>query len=237
MTATSISLSPLGMVTVCPEGQLLLTCETMSGSILYWDFSVLPLASTINQRIVQSQGDLLSSEFRIGFTEFNITRTSDSPLISQLLINNVTTEINGSTIYCSEDGNENNAPMTVINVKYKGSYHDYIIILLFSKLLYININIIDDVLRSMDHSLNVTMVNQLLRSDDVTVTLQWPREPGAVYHINVRPEISHTELTSIEHVFTMNVIISYDTQYNLSIVSSPCGVTTTRVLKYGKYML
>ena len=63
---------------------------------------------------------ILLPEFRIGFTEFNITRTSESPLINQLLINNVTTEINGSTIYCSEDGNENNAPMVTINVIYKG---------------------------------------------------------------------------------------------------------------------
>jgi hypothetical protein len=91
----------------------------MSGSILYWDVSV-PHLATAQERIILSQGVILSSEFRIGFTEFNITRTSESPLISQLLINNVTTEINESTIYCSEDGNENNAPMTVINVKYKG---------------------------------------------------------------------------------------------------------------------
>ena len=80
------------------------------------------------------------------------------------------------------------------------------------------------------------MVNQLLRSD-VTVTLQWPREPGAVYHIHVSPEVSHNiiQLTSMEHnVFTMNLTISYNIQYNLSIVSSPCGITTIRVLKYGK---
>ena len=49
-----------------------------------------------------------------------MTRKSDNLLISQLLINNVTTEINGSTIYCSEDGNETNAPMITINVIYKG---------------------------------------------------------------------------------------------------------------------
>ena len=138
------------MVSVCPGGQVLLTCERISGSILFWDFSVPHLAGAINQRIVTSLGDLLSPEFRIGFTEFNITRTSDSPLISQLLINNVTTEINGSTIYCSEDGDENNAPMTVINVKYKGSYHDYNCC--FQKFLYININILDDVLRRMDRT-------------------------------------------------------------------------------------
>ena len=90
----------------------------------------------------------------------------------------------------------------------------------------------------MNHSLNITMVNQLLSNDDVTVTLQWPREPGAVYHVNISPEASHTELTSMEHnVFTTNLIISFNTQYNLSIVSSPCGVTTARMLEYGKYTL
>ena len=108
------------MVYVCPGGQLLLTCERISGSVLYWDISIPLMPSATTQRLVLSQGHLDSPEFRIDFTEFNISRTSDDPLISQLLVSNVTAEINGSTIYCSEDGNENNAPMTVINVKYKG---------------------------------------------------------------------------------------------------------------------
>ena len=108
------------MVSVCPEGQLLLTCGRISGSILYWDVSVPRGATIQEQRIILSQGDLLSPEFNIGFTEFNMSRTSSSPLISQLLINNVTTEINGSTIYCSEGGDENNASMMAISVKYKG---------------------------------------------------------------------------------------------------------------------
>ena len=86
----------------------------------------------------------------------------------------------------------------------------------------------------MDHSLNVTMVNQLLKSDDVTVTLQWPREPGVVYHIIVTPEIfsSHTKLS--HNTITTNLTISYNIQYNVSIVSSLCGVTTSKVLNYGK---
>ena len=108
------------MMTVCPGGKLLLTCERISGSILYWDVSVPHGAIIQEQRIVLSQGALLSPEFRIGFTQFNMSRTSSSPLISQLLISNVTTEMNGSTIYCSEDGNEINAPMMAINVKYIG---------------------------------------------------------------------------------------------------------------------
>ena len=98
------------MVSVCPGGQVLLTCERITGSILYWDIYV-PMATPLG-RIVLSLGPLLSPEFRIGFTEFNITRTSDGPLTSQLLISNVTTNIN---IYCSDDGNVNNSPMTVIH--------------------------------------------------------------------------------------------------------------------------
>ena len=107
------------MVSVCPGGQVLLTCER-NGSVFHWTVSS-PHLDPPREIIVTSQGVLLPSEFRIGLTEtFNVTLTSDSPLISQLQIGNVTTEMNGSTIYCSEDGNETNAPMITINVKYKG---------------------------------------------------------------------------------------------------------------------
>ena len=121
---TSISLSPLGMVTVCHGGQLLLTCERIFGSILYWDISVPRMAGTTSQTIIvpESPGIVLSPNFKTNFTEFNITRTSDNPLTSQLLINNVTTEINGATIYCSEDNNEKNGSMTAVDVKYEGIY-------------------------------------------------------------------------------------------------------------------
>ena len=85
----------------------------------------------------------------------------------------------------------------------------------------------------MDRSLNVTMVNQLLSNDDVTVTLQWPREPGAVYHINVSPQTPHIQLTNAM-IIMVNLSVSYNILYNASIISSLCGVTTTKVLNYGK---
>ena len=75
--------------------------------------------------------------------------------------------------------------------------------------------------------------NQLLSNDDVTVTLQWPQEPGAVYHINVSPQIPFTELTNAM-IIMINLTVSYNIQYNVSIVSSLCSVTTTKVLKYDK---
>ena len=94
---------------------------------------------------------------------------------------------------------------------------------------------VDDFLRStdIDRSLNVTMVNQLLRSDDIIVTLQWPREPGAVYNISISPQIPHTKVTNVM-IVTINLTISYNIQHNVSIVSTLCDVTTTKVLNYGK---
>ena len=114
----SITLSPLGTVSVCPSGQVLLTCERINGSFLYW---TVHLAMS-REVVVPGQGNIDTTALRfngLNLTNFNVTRTSESPLISQLLINNVTTEINGSTIYCSEDGDERNAPMTAINIRYK----------------------------------------------------------------------------------------------------------------------
>ena len=83
----------------------------------------------------------------------------------------------------------------------------------------------------------MSLVNQLLRTDDVTVTLQWPQEAGAVYDVTVSPERLHTGGIVLTNAMTVmiNLTVSYDIQYNVSIVSSVCGVTTNKALKIGKY--
>jgi hypothetical protein len=109
------------MVSVCPGGQILLTCERMSGFFLYWRVYI-PHLDINRESIISSQGNISTTDLQLfgglHFTDFSVTRTSESPLTSQLLINNVTTEMNGSTIYCSEDGDENGAPMITVNVIY-----------------------------------------------------------------------------------------------------------------------
>ena len=118
---TSIALSPLGMVSVCPGGQVLLTCEIASGSgFLYWTVSVPNLGT--NGRNVADQGDFNPTIPFNGLhsTAFTVSRTSANPLTSQMMVNDVITAMNGSTIYCSENRNVNGAPMTTINVINKG---------------------------------------------------------------------------------------------------------------------
>ena len=48
-------------------------------------------------------------------------------------------------------------------------------------------------------------------------------------------ETPHTEFTTSDQIFVINLTISYNIQYNVSIVSSLCGVTTTKELNYGKH--
>ena len=86
---------------------------------------------------------------------------------------------------------------------------------------------------SIDHflnRLNVTLANHFTRNS-VTVTLQWPREAGAVYSVNVSPEASNTEMnTAMSHnSFVLNLTVSYNIQYklNVSITSNLCDATTT----------
>ena len=116
-----VTLSPLGVVSVCPGGQVPLTCEITSGSsFLHWTVSVPNLGTT--RTVVADQGDFNPNILFNGLhsTTFTIIRTSANPLTSQMMVNNVTTAINGSTIYCSEDGIVNGAPMITINVINEG---------------------------------------------------------------------------------------------------------------------
>ena len=78
------------------------------------------------------------------------------------------------------------------------------------------------------------MMNHFLRNS-VIVTLQWPREAGAVYNVNVSPLTEFTNVMGHNSAsIVINLTISYNIQYNVSIVSGLCDVTTTKVLKYGK---
>ena len=86
--------------------------------------------------------------------------------------------------------------------------------------------------------LNISLVNNFLRNG-IRITLQWPREPGAVYVVNVLPVTQVINVMSHNSIM-INLTISYNIRYelNVSISSSLCSdITTTRVLKYGRLRL
>ena len=94
----------------------------MSGSFLFWTVSVPRLAMT-RDTVVADQGLISTTDLQFNglrSTPFTVTRTSGNPLTSQMVVNNVTTEMNGSTIYCSEDRNTNGAPAVTLIITNQG---------------------------------------------------------------------------------------------------------------------
>ena len=91
---------------------------TNESSFLYWTVSV-PSLDTIPTRIFSNDGAQSRPKLPVGSSVFHFTRISsenESPLISQITIENVTVGINGTQLFCSTDGDTNNASMSRIQV-------------------------------------------------------------------------------------------------------------------------
>ena len=80
------------------------------------------------------------------------------------------------------------------------------------------------------------MIEEQFGVDNVTVVLQWTEELNnslVTYDVRVEP---------MAHIITSNgranLILSYNTLYNVSVVADICGImneTTSHVVNYGKY--
>ena len=73
----------MGVVSVCPGGQILLTYEKTSGSFLHWNVSVPHM--TTPETVVAIQGPFHPRDIHVQLNEFHsvtftITRTSVNPL-------------------------------------------------------------------------------------------------------------------------------------------------------------
>ena len=90
-------------VSVCSGGQLNLTCIATPGeALLQWSLMV-PDRLGSETWFISSSGSAEStvSIFIVGQTVFRFLRISISPLISVIVINNVTSQLNGTIVNCS----------------------------------------------------------------------------------------------------------------------------------------
>ena len=100
---------PAGSVSVCPGGQLMLSCSTNSSS-MQWTVTVFPPS------YLDSRESGTRSFLRLGLeivheqpiianqTVFHFSKTSNSPLTSVVSVVNVTTDINETRIECIHAG-------------------------------------------------------------------------------------------------------------------------------------
>ena len=113
----------IAQVFICPEGYLTLTCHTVPGeTLLRWSLT-LPGHSQSNSeiRFISSMGttENAATTYTVGQTEFHFLRTSTSPLISKVMINNATTALNRTRIECSYGGSFVSTSIIYIIGKYR----------------------------------------------------------------------------------------------------------------------
>ena len=95
-------ISSPGMALVCSGDQLELTCTT-SGSILEWAFVLIPenaAARTYTKGLTQTPEPLLIDSVK--FTFSRLSPPNKLPLISTLVINFVSVDLNGTEMNCTD---------------------------------------------------------------------------------------------------------------------------------------
>ena len=113
-------------VSVCPRGQLNLIClTTQDVTLLQWNI-VFPDSSDPEIHFISSGGSAESakSTFTLGQTVFRFSRTSSSPMTSLIVIDNVTTSLNGTRVEYSYS--DRVMTTTVINVIENGMLYNYV---------------------------------------------------------------------------------------------------------------
>ena len=95
------------MATVCSGDQLNLTCHaTPSETPIRWNLTIPSRSNSVPElRFLSSDGNTASvTSLIIEQTVFQFLRTSTSPLISLMVIDNVSSDVNGTRVECSYGG-------------------------------------------------------------------------------------------------------------------------------------
>ena len=115
----TVQLSPSGRVSVCPEGQITFVCTTNS-TVHEWNIFV-PSHNYNRSKLVTIHSPFMNESFPLGMIDLvaYVTKTSISdslPLISTLSLINVTTDLNGTVVQCTERQRVITAPAGIIHV-------------------------------------------------------------------------------------------------------------------------
>ena len=225
-------------VSVCQEGQLLLTC-TINATILRW---ILPLQNeegrvqTYSRYISTTDVSQQTSSWIVNSTSFlRVSCREMFPLVSRLLINPVTIALKGTKVNCTEVTNHSNADhdsamtSTTINVIGEGCKN---LTLHNNKFTY-NHTYIVRVAYSNNHPEVITSVEY--GTENATVYLELTPESRNIvsYTVSAEPQVVETLNSSLSSV---QLTVPYNTLHNVSIMVSCGKYTTTTIIElhYGK---
>ena len=119
----TLTLSPTTVAPVCRVGEhLLLTCSSTSASFLNWRYLVIQEEGLVEERSSFINRDDVShqtSNFVVNSTTFTFMRASSqgtSPLVATLLIDHVSSGLNGVVIECAEIDGTMETDSTIIDI-------------------------------------------------------------------------------------------------------------------------
>ena len=119
-----LTLSPRGVMWVCPGAQLEVTCST-DRSFLTWSVTIPPSASDSGEAVTRSRLSSSSTQtsgllLMVEMKAFNISIMSTVDSFSSVLsYTNATADLNGTVINCSVIGNstaESNSSMVIVHI-------------------------------------------------------------------------------------------------------------------------
>ena len=120
-----LTLSPRGVMWVCPGAQLDITCST-DRRFLNWTITIPPSASDSGEAVTRSRTYSSSTQATaieplvVEMKTFNISITSTvDPFSSVLSYTNATADLNGTMINCTATGNsaeESDSSMVIVHI-------------------------------------------------------------------------------------------------------------------------
>ena len=215
---------------MCPGEQLVLECDTNS-SVLLLEWSITFNSSILQHTEMRSVDSLGSAEsqppFVVNHTEFQFLRNSVSPLISTMIIHNVSTILNGTRIDCRYNGMTSTTFIRVIK-NGTGTITDLNTVSFNNQSLSLCADITVQI-----HPLVIESESFL--PDTIAIIVHWEKQDNVLYISTISPsaEVTVRFITSTR----IQVTVAYNTPYNLSIVGTLCGQNTTEVIElhYGEW--
>ena len=97
-----VALGTAAIASVCPNEQLILTCQARPDEVLLQWSLRFPGRSQAEDRYISSEGSANRAPNLnvMGNTSFQFLRISTSPLISMMVIDNVSSSLNGTRVDC-----------------------------------------------------------------------------------------------------------------------------------------
>ena len=85
-------------------------------------------------------------------------------------------------------------------------------------------------------NIEVALISEDFKNDSIVLTLEWTVENGAFIGLNVVPQAEIMNLGSSNR--TGQLVISYNTSYNISGVASLCGRYSSHSIElhYGEFL-